>query len=317
MCGIFGSVNKNVPLEDVRKFLLHRGPDAQTSWHDELIQLHHFRLSILDLDGGIQPMSRGDLMIIFNGEIYNHLDIRKKFDLLCESYSDTETILAVYEKLGADCLTHFDGMFALAIYNKRKKTLFLARDRAGKKPLYIYRNQNQFLFSSELNALSSVLNLEPDISSIDQFFKGFFVGRATPYKNVVELLGGEYINIDLQNIEDFNPVKWWDINEQYDNKIEFGYEDLKSKTEDHINVAVQRRVESSDLEVGAFLSGGIDSGLVVAAAHKVNPKLKTFTVAMPGAYNEAPLAKLVANRFNTDHTEINIDFKDLNHDFEK
>jgi len=135
MCGIAGSINFPLNIPRFTKDLFHRGPDEQTTYTDDNLVLHHHRLSILDIAGGKQPMHYEELSIIINGEIYNHRELRKKFNLNCVTNSDTETILQLYAKLGQSFLNEMDGMFALAIYDKRKKLLFLARDRAGKKPL--------------------------------------------------------------------------------------------------------------------------------------------------------------------------------------
>lgn len=315
MCGIYGTINKNIPLEKVIPHMIHRGPDAQKTWEKDNVQLHHFRLSILDISGGVQPMEYNDLVTIFNGELYNHQDVRNKFDLKCQTNSDTETLLVAYEKLGPECLQEFDGMFALAILNKKTKQLFLARDRAGKKPLYMYKNASEVVFSSELRSLSETLDLSPNHDEIDKFFKGGFLNDATAYENVHEIQGGYYAILDTNSMK-YQEKQWWNIEDFYSNKSKLKYSDAKDSVSHHLNQGVKRRIESSDLEVGAFLSGGIDSGLVVAEAMEYTSKLKTFTVAMPGAYNEAPLAKLVADHFKTHHTEINISFDNLKNDFE-
>jgi len=127
MCGIAGSVNFRLDIPRLTKDLYHRGPDEQTTYEDGPLQLHHHRLAILDIAGGKQPMHYGNLTIIFNGEIYNYRDVRKKLNLACQTNSDTETILAAYEKEGAACLNEFDGMFAFAIWDRQEKTLFLTR----------------------------------------------------------------------------------------------------------------------------------------------------------------------------------------------
>lgn len=316
MCGIYGTLNRTIKLDNVIPFLRHRGPDAQTTWSEGNVQFHHFRLSILDLVGGVQPMHRNNLVVTFNGELYNHLDVRAKHNLVCETNSDTETLLAAFEKLGPACLDDFDGMFAFAIYDKQAKKIFLARDRAGKKPLYIYHQDNQLVFASELRAMSKTLDLRPNMNAIDLFIKGAFIGSETAYRNVRELQGGEYAIIDTETAKiEFH--KWWSIDSHYDSAQNDDFNTAEEKTKQFIRNGVRRRIDSSDLEVGAFLSGGIDSGLVVAAASDISSNLKTFTVSMPGAYNEADLAKLVAQKYNTNHTEININFNNLKDDIFK
>jgi len=316
MCGIFSTININIPLEKVIPFLLHRGPDAQTTWCDGNVQLHHFRLSILDHEGGVQPMHRGDFVVIFNGELYNHQDVRQKYQLLCNTNSDTETLLAAFEKIGWSCLDDFDGMFAFCLYHKVTKRMYVARDRAGKKPLYIFKSDKQIVVSSELKALSKTIALTPNLENIDLFFKGSFTGDNTAYKNVLELAAGHLAEIDVEK-GSLHIKKWWSIEDQYQKQSDDDYITAEEKIKSFIHAGVKRRIDSSDLEVGAFLSGGIDSGLVVGAASYYTSNLKTFTVSMPGAYDEAPLAALVAKKYHTQHTEIHINFDNLRNDLER
>jgi asparagine synthase (glutamine-hydrolysing) len=317
MCGIAGSINFPLDIPKLTKDLFHRGPDEQTTWQHTNLILHHHRLSILDISGGSQPKHHGHFTIIFNGEIYNHLDVRKKHGLNCHTNSDTETILLAYEKLGSECLAEFDGMFAIIIYDNKKQELFIARDRAGKKPVYYYQQKNQFVFASELNALRNQLNPEPNDETIQQFVRmGYFYKSNTPYKNIYELPAGSFAYVSLSE-----PVakvhKWWDIHSYYNQHNKDDFETALSKTDSFLHKAVRGRVESSDLEVGSFLSGGIDSGIVTAIAKGYNSSLKTFTVSFDGEYNEAPLAKLVADKYQTDHHEIKISFSNLVNDVEK
>src|SRR5688572_5327536 len=138
MCGIAGAINHPLDIAQLTKDLWHRGPDEQTTCEINGLQLHHHRLAILDIAGGKQPMEYGPYTIIFNGEIYNHQQVRQKYNFSCRTNSDTETILHAYAKLGPKCLDDLDGMFALIIYDSQKRELFLARDRAGKKPVYYF-----------------------------------------------------------------------------------------------------------------------------------------------------------------------------------
>lgn len=317
MCGIAGSINHALDIPVLTRCLLHRGPDEQSSFQEDNLVLHHHRLAILDIAGGHQPMHYEHLTIIFNGEIYNHLDVRTKHNLDCRTNSDTETILHAYAKLGAECLYDFDGMFALAIYDRKRKELFLARDRAGKKPLYYFADGKKFVFASELNSLRSQLPLEINEAAIHQYIQAsYFFKSATPYKNVSELPSGSYALIPLSASE-VKVTRWWDIHDFYQQANHDDFETALQKTDLLLHQAVKRRVESSDLEVGSFLSGGIDSGLVSAIAKQYNSTLKTFTVSFEGAYNEAPLAKLVAERYRTSHYEISISFDHLLSDVEK
>ncbi|RYG29356.1 MAG: asparagine synthetase B, partial [Chitinophagaceae bacterium] len=216
MCGIAGSVNHQLDISKLTKCLYHRGPDEQTTYEQPGLQLHHHRLAILDVAGGKQPMRYKHLTIIFNGEIYNHQDVRTKYNLACTTNSDTETILHSYARNGAACLNDFDGMFAFVIYDERENELFLARDRAGKKPIYYYADGKKLVFASELNAISGQLNLEIDTDNLHQYLRmGYFYKSATPYKNVHELPAGSFARIPLAN-----PIvhveKWWDIHPFYE-----------------------------------------------------------------------------------------------------
>lgn len=316
MCGIAGSVNHRLDIPLLTSCLYHRGPDEQTTYNQDNLQLHHHRLAILDIAGGRQPMHYMDLTIIFNGEIYNHLDVRRKFDLDCRSNSDTETILHAYAKLGVECFKEFDGMFALAIEDRRNKQLILVRDRAGKKPLYYFSDGKRLIFASELNAIRQQTALEINDQHIRQYIRmGYFYKSSTPYKNVHELPAGSYAIISLEQ-----PVpqihKWWNIHDYYIRESKDSFDEALEKTDSILHNAVKTRVESSDLEVGSFLSGGIDSGIVSAIASAYNSKLQTFTVSFEGEYDEAPLAKLVAERYGTRHHQISISFDHLVSDVE-
>ena len=317
MCGIAGSVNFKLSYSTVKNTMLHRGPDEQNSLSADNIDLYHLRLSILDIAGGKQPMHLdGRYNIIFNGEIYNHNILRKQFNLAGETNSDTETLLLLYRKIGPAFLDHLDGMFVFAIYDNIEKTLFIARDRAGKKPLYFYKDSKKIVFASELNCLRALLPLEMESNNFYHYTRlGTFYRGLTPYRNVAELSGGSFLMINCKDLT-VTEKRWWDISNFYKQKSSDSFEQSLAKVDEHLHTAVKRRLESSDLEVGCFLSGGIDSGLTTAIGSQYNNRLKTFTVAFDGTYNEAPLAKLVADKYNTDHTEINISFDHLKDDLE-
>jgi len=317
MCGIAGSINHPLNIPVLTKAMFHRGPDEQTTFSEGNLQLHHHRLAILDIGGGRQPMHYQHLTIIFNGEIYNHQEVRRKYQLTCETNSDTETILQAYAKAGPDCLHTFDGMFALAIYDRVKQEIFVARDRAGKKPFYYYAKDKEFVFASELNALHSQVALSVCDTHIQQYIRmGYFYKSSTPYKDVYELPAGSYAIVSL--IQPLvNPIKWWNIHSAYTQRSADDFRTASEKVDSILHEAVRNRVESSDLEVGSFLSGGIDSGIVTAIAKEYNSSLKTFTVSFDGEYDEAPLARLVAERYKTDHYEIKISFNNLTNDIEK
>lgn len=318
MCGIAGAIDSSFPYAEVKKALQHRGPDEQASYKHRNVDLFHMRLSILDLSCGKQPMHLGEkFTIIFNGEIYNHQEIRKKYDLKGNTSSDTETLLLLYERFGTDFLDVLDGMFAFVIYDKIKNQLFIARDRAGKKPFYYFSNHKKFVFASELNCLKTMVDVQIEPANFLQYLRlGTFYRQFTPYKNVRELTAGTFLVVDCTSLS-IKEKKWWNINDMYQEISADSFEVSLQKTDEFLHQAVKRRLESSDLEVGSFLSGGIDSGIIVAIAKQYQPNLKTFTVSFEGEYDEAPLAKLVAQKYNTHHTEIRISFENLKKDVEK
>ncbi len=318
MCGIAGAVNFKLPYEAVSRELFHRGPDEQNGWSSDNVDFYHLRLSIVDISGGKQPMHLdGRYTIIFNGEIYNHHEIRAEHSLVGHTSSDTETLLLLYRKYGAQFLQYLDGMFVLAIYDNVEKTMFVARDRAGKKPLYYYSDGQKIVFASELNCLKALLPLQMDSNNFYHYLRlGSFYKALTPYKNVLELSAGSSLLINCNTLE-IKENRWWNINQFYKQTNNDTFEESLQKVDAYLHTGIKRRVESSDLEVGSFLSGGIDSGLATAIASQYNRSIKTFTVSFDGEYDEAPLAKLVADKYQTHHTEIAINFDHLHNDLEK
>jgi asparagine synthase (glutamine-hydrolysing) len=318
MCGIAGTINADFSYENVAKSMGHRGPDEQNHYTYKNVNFFHLRLSILDVACGQQPMHFGDkYSIIFNGEIYNHQEIRKRFSLPAKTSSDTETLLLLYDRFGTDFLDYLDGMFAFVILDKTKDQLFIARDRAGKKPFYYFFDGKKMAFASELNGLKSMLPLEINYDNFYSFLRfGTFYRQLTPYKNVTELRAGTYLLVDCKTLS-ISEKNWWNINDFYQKESKDSLQESIKKTDDFLHTAIKRRIESSDLEVGCFLSGGIDSGIVTSIASQYKDRLKTFTVSFEGEYDEAPLAKLVAEKYKTDHTEINISFDNLQNDLEK
>ncbi|WP_432709910.1 asparagine synthase (glutamine-hydrolyzing) [Pedobacter sp.] len=320
MCGIFGTINYEYPIDKSFIFngLLHRGPDEQGHYSANNVNLYHTRLAIQDLSiTGQQPMEYNGLVIVFNGEIYNHMELRRKYGLKASSNSDTLTILMMFELMGMNMLDEFDGMFAFALYDTVKCRIYLARDRAGKKPLYVYHKARIFVFSSELNVLYKKCRPEIDYSSIAEYlYVGHHYRKATPYLLVNELENGHYLKINTQTGV-YDDVCWFKMEEYYKTERQTNYADAVTQLDQILKNAVKCRIDSSDLDVGSFLSGGIDSGLITAMAAQQTSKLKTFTVKMPGLFDESALAGKVAQRYATDHTIVEIDFSDLNNDIEK
>ena len=317
MCGIAGVINyQKFNLQKVVDRLQHRGPDDRSIYYHRHIALIHTRLAIQDIAGGRQPMHWGPYTIIFNGEIYNHRELREQLDEEFLTQSDTETLLHLYARYQEKCLDLLDGMFALAVLNRQDDTIFLARDRAGKKPLYIYQDNDHIMFASELNAIRAIFSPEIDAKSICQYMRlmEFFRAR-TPYKNVTEVEPGSWVRIGAEE-KTIKCGVWWRIFDFYSDPVEVPEEQALAEVDRRLRQSVKRRLESSDLEVGIFLSGGIDSSLITAIAAEHQDRLKTFTVSFEGTYNEAPLAQLTAEKFGADHTEITINYDSLDDDLE-
>ena len=320
MCGIFGTINYKASDRTAVVFdgLYHRGPDDQQFLQVDNVELFHTRLAIQDLSPrGKQPMIHNGLYIVFNGEIYNHLDLRKKYNLHSPSNSDTQTILMLFEVLGMKMLEEFDGMFAFALYDSVNRQIYFARDRAGKKPFYYYFRNNELVFSSELNVLYTIVGPEINQGSIsDYLYIGYNYGKTTPYQNVSELENGHYLKVNTVSMN-LEQCTWFNIAECYLKKSNLNYVETLEQLDNNLQLAVNRRLDSSDLDVGSFLSGGIDSGLITAIAAQHKPSIKTFTVRMEGSYDESALAQLVANKYSTNHTVVDISFSNLKNDITK
>jgi asparagine synthase (glutamine-hydrolysing) len=318
MCGIAGSINFPLEVKRVQNQLKHRGPDEQTYWSGEGVQLLHTRLAIQELsEAGRQPMQQDEFIIVFNGEIYNHYELRKKYNLTCFSHSDTETLLHLFRKLGIQMLHELDGMFAFALYDTRQNLLWLVRDRAGEKPLYYYRENERLLFASELPVIREAVNPSIQDQRISNFLTvGYLLPDETPYDKVHELPGGHYLKWNVGNATG-SIHAWWNVLDQYSKQQNGSEEDYLARLDDMLMQSVRRRITSSDLEVGTFLSGGIDSGLVTAMASKLSSSLKTFTVSFEGLYDEAPLAHHVATHLGTQHYPLSVSLDDLEKDLEK
>lgn len=321
MCGIvgFSTTREFLSLkEDLPKavsILSHRGPDDSGLFFDQTagVGLGHRRLSILDLSAlGRQPMGSDDgkVQIVFNGEVYNFHEIRKRLEehgYRFHSNTDTEVIIKAYLEWGINCLQRFVGMFALALWDSRHKLLFLARDRLGIKPLYYHMSSGNFLFASELKAIMAfqavAKDLDPD--SIPLFFHfGYIPAPKTVFKNTFKLLPGNYAVFDGQN---FKIRSYWELSEENINSrsVNVREEDALEKLDYLLTQAVSDRLVS-DVPVGALLSGGIDSSVVVALMQQINTSpVRTFSIGFyEPHYNEAPWASKIAKYLGTDHTEL-------------
>lgn len=319
MCGIAGVVNHHeIDLKKMMDALRHRGPDDETVYVSNQVALMHTRLAIQDIQHGVQPFHYEHYSIIFNGEIYNHLELRKRLtEFTFKTNSDTETLLYLYIKFQEKLFDLIDGMFAFCIYNKKDHTLFLARDRAGKKPLYYFQSQQRFVFASELNAIKAIQPVTVLPDAINCYLRTGFIWRPyTPYEQVLELEAGSYLllNIDtfkLHTHSYFNLLDHFNASPLASTTLEENLSLLDQK----LKQSVADRITASDVEVGVFLSGGIDSNLIAAFAAQIKPNIKTFTVKFDGLYDESPLAKLTATRYKTNHIELNVS-NNLKHDIE-
>lgn len=318
MCGIAGYIHfkghnpeeEAVRIKKMTDTLVHRGPDDEGYFIDHHAALGHRRLSIIDRKGGLQPMKRSldSLYIVFNGEIYNFLEIRN--ELLSKGYefatwSDTEVLLASYAEWGEDCVKKLNGMFAFAIWNSRKKSIFLGRDRVGKKPLYYYSDGNVFSFASELKALIAGGFCSDSINprALDCYFCfGYVPASHVIFKSVKKLQAAHTL---LVNSKNFELKRYWRLSCSPVSRRHGSLEEAAEEFEDLFDRAVACRM-MSDVPLGAFLSGGIDSALVVSSmAKRMNDKVLTNTIGFDDkTFNELPIARSVAEFFCCDHREF-------------
>ncbi|MEW6505801.1 MAG: asparagine synthase (glutamine-hydrolyzing) [Chloroflexota bacterium] len=323
MCGIYGILSKNEPIEitdKALKHLDHRGPDDQGSWRGDNVTLGMCRLSIIDLVSGQQPIWNEDntCCIVYNGELYNFLDLRPvieaKGHVFC-TRSDTEVVLHSYEEWGPDCLRRFNGMFAFAIWDERNKTLFLARDRIGEKPLYYFLDNEHLVFASEIKAILAYPTIPRQVNfrGLANFLAfGHAIAPETIYQNIYKLLPGHYLLAKEGHIK---IVQYWDVGEEP--QLPDGAVLTEGEYSEFIlnllDDSVRRRM-IADVPVGAFLSGGVDSSTVAALMkrHATGP-VKTFSLGfrIGGAYNELSDARQVAEYFGTEHHELQVDQVDL------
>jgi len=328
MCGIVGSINK--PFGDeILDLLHHRGPDDRGLERlviGEKVEIcfGHTRLSIQDLSpAGHQPMYShcGNYLIIFNGEIYNHLELRKKLiknnSQLFKGHSDTETIVNYVAKFGIESIREFNGIFALAILDIKKAKVYLARDRFGVKPLYYYFNEDKFIFSSEIKPILKLIDkkVEMDIDSLNTYLTlRYNPSKKTIYKDIFKVYPGEILENDIKNKK---LKKIFNINELEISNIKIDNEKSESYWIDALGEKLEKAVQRqmlSDVEVGSFLSGGLDSALITAIASKYTKnKIKTFCIGFEGASkeeDEIDEARRSADILGTEHYDIIVDPKE-------
>jgi len=318
MCGIAGIINyeekpdQGIVTEMIR-VMRHRGPDGEGIFVDQNSALGHVRLSIIDVEGSKQPLSNEDgcVWVTFNGEIYNYKELRKK--LLAKGHQfktqgDTETLVHMYEEYGEQMLPLLQGMFAFAIWDKNTRKLLLARDRLGIKPLYYCEEDHNFLFASEPKAILVHPNCKasPDLESVWHYMTYRSVpSPATLFKGIKKLRPGNLLVLDEKGIVE---KCYWDITlvpEQDKTYSRKNCEKYINEAESLLLTSVKRRL-ISDVPLGAFLSGGIDSSLIVAMMHKLaDVPVKTYSVGFKNfPTSELSYARSVAECFNTDHHEL-------------
>lgn len=316
MCGIYGEITLSPTAElsvnsrEGVEALNHRGPDAGGCWSGENVFLGMRRLSIIDLTGGMQPIwnSEHTICIVYNGELYNFLEIRTDLQArghVFQTDSDTEVVLHAYEEWREHCLARFNGMFAFAIWDIRLQKLFLARDRIGEKPLYYYQDHNRLVFASEIKAILTnpyvprVLN---ERGLINYLTFGYAIAPNTIYKSIYKLLPAHYMVVTDGHV---STACYWNLGDEAekDDITLLTEEEIAERLFELLDDSVQRRM-IADVPVGAFLSGGIDSSAVIALMKRhASDKVKAFSIGfdVPGMFNELPDAERVATYLNVEH----------------
>jgi asparagine synthase (glutamine-hydrolysing) len=325
MCGICGIVTKGDESPDITLLLgmmtrlTHRGPDSSGYFRDKTTALGHTRLSIIDLSGGAQPLSNedGSIWITFNGEIFNYVELAeelKKNGHIFSTKSDTEVIVHAYEEWGTSCFTRFNGQWALALWDRCKKTLILSRDRLGIRPLYYTKTGKKFMFSSEIKALGADtdVSFSFDPAGLHEVFTFWCpVAPRTVFKGIFELKPGHFA---IYRNDTFKEIPYWQITFP-----EKGNENGKSEAENItllkeilIN-ATQLRFTRSDVPVGAYLSGGLDSSITAAIiAHFTETPLKTFSIRFKNAeLDEGMYQNEMVKRLGAEHEDIAVSVKDI------
>jgi asparagine synthase (glutamine-hydrolysing) len=321
MCGIAGILDlkgravEQSLLERLCARLAHRGPDDEGFHVDRNVALGQRRLSIIDLSSGRQPMSNedGTVWVTFNGEIYNFLELRPELEAHGHRFAtrtDTEVIVHAFEQYGTGCLGRFRGMFAFAIWDQRRRRLFLARDRVGKKPLFYAQANGQFVFASELQALLQHpgVRREPDPAALDEYLTyGYIPAPRTAFRSVFKLPPAHFLTLELPEegtgTAETRVECYWRL--RYTPKLDLSEDEAAEGLLEVLTEAVRLRL-IADVPLGALLSGGVDSSMMVALMSRLSDRpVKTFSIGFDEkGFNELPYARLVARRYDTDHHEL-------------
>jgi asparagine synthase (glutamine-hydrolysing) len=337
MCGIAAIYSQQrhsqeevvLPIRRMAEAMRSRGPDGDGHFIDEHIALGHRRLAILEISElGSQPMfsrtssSHQRYVITFNGEIYNYLELNEmlaKRGVCVQSHSDTETILAMYEAFGEDCLQYLRGMFAFVLWDRVMKKLFAARDRFGQKPLLYAKKKHHWIFASELKSIlaSGLVERKLNLTAVHDFFEtGSVIQPRTMIENVYALMPAHALVIQHGQEKIW---RYWKQNFHTSNTQAIAYNDAKVELRRLFTETVQKHL-ISDVPLGVFLSGGIDSSLIVAVMRSLGQETKTFSVGFDvggSTYNEVQFAKKVAERYGTIHTEIILSEQEISNDLER
>ena len=323
MCGIWGEVKLGAGArvgahaEASLRRIAHRGPDDQGLWIGEDAAVGVRRLSIIDIEGGNQPIWNADrsACIVFNGELYNFLDLRPELEALGHRFatrSDTEVVLHAYDEWGTAALDRLNGMFAFAIWDERRKELFVVRDRIGEKPLYWWQGDGRLVFASEVKAILAdpAVPREVDLEGLGNYLAfGHGVAPTTAFRGIRKLLPAHTLRV---RDGDVRVEPYWDV--PRDGATEDAEEDaIAREVLELLDDSVRRRL-IADVPVGAFLSGGVDSSAVVSLMARHAPeRVKTFSIGFTatGGYDERPDARLVAEALGTDHHELEARHVDL------
>jgi asparagine synthase (glutamine-hydrolysing) len=328
MCGIAGIISFSgsdnpvlARIEEATKCIALRGPDGQGIFHDRNVALGHRRLAVIDTSASAnQPMhdASGRYAIIFNGEFFNFKEHRAFLEskgIILRTESDTEVLLHLYILEGTECLKRVNGFFSLAIYDKEVQTIFLARDRLGIKPLLYYIDDEKFLFASEMKALMAMgIPKKIDYPSLLQYFQFYYIPAPhCIFKNVKKLLPGTFALLKANDKNSFKTEKYYSVPKpQRRNYTDKSYDEAQKELFELMELSVQRRLVS-DVPLGTFLSGGIDSSVVTALAALNKPNIKTFSIGFKdnSFYDETRFAEAVARKCKTDHSVFSLSKDDL------
>ncbi|APY07155.1 asparagine synthase (glutamine-hydrolyzing) [Winogradskyella sp. J14-2] len=331
MCGINGLIDKTKMSEDkmssvlnaMNNLIIHRGPDEDGVFAEQndtfTVGMAMRRLSIIDLSSGKQPIFSDDkqIVIVFNGEIYNYRTIKSRLEsegVIFNTTSDTEVILKAYEKYGVESFQWLDGMYGFSIYDKKINKLFIARDFFGEKPLYYTQNDNQFLWASELKSIIKTIDYKPDISKkgLNLYFRLTYIPAPhTIYEGIHKLEANHYLEYDFESFQ-YSIHK---INHEPAPKtVDISFEDAKAKTRELVYKSVDSR-SIADVGLGTFLSGGVDSSIVsLCLSQATDKKIDTFSIGFKKAsYDETDKSRVVAKMLDSNHHEFIIDEDDLKH----